>query len=559
MTEELDPRSLDPVTAMKDGSMELFDMVRLRITEPGGLYFLGKAVIGFPDLRPRSHLAVTLFYEDDSIHSKLIEFPKSHLKSTLGTITKTLHIFARRAILGEDLMDRIAIASNTKTNSKRFLRLVKLIPEANIVFQNFIPELLPEFSNEEVWNQDEIIFPRTGSYTDPSVDTLGVGGAATSRHYTFIIEDDMLAEEDADSPTAIRKAIELHQYYTSLLVPTSDKRMNFVTNEHAWTQYDLNKHIIDNEPETAVFSVGATRGFNHARSRLIPERIMRLTKAWEDGQGVWPERYDKEELARRRAKAGARTFNAVFENDPFDPDVVDFKEEWLNYYEWGVERKTGEKYIRIMPRTRTGGREVQMEKVKLTSLNIVSAFDPALSKKTTAARSAHIITGVDPIGRVFVLVTWAKRVDPLVAIDNVFSQAHEWNVNRCAIESVLFQKVLADLLRERTKIWNRDHPNDKMYSGMFEEVKPAKGKGKDARIRALIGTSFEEGRIYIHSSMTDFIDEYLHFPIGATVDLLDAFAYVSELWEYGIEEEEIEEYLMREQLELDNRNPITGY
>jgi len=202
---------------------------------------------------------------------------------------------------------------------------------------------------------------------------------------------------------------------------------------------------------------------------------------------------------------------------------------------------------------------VAMEKVRLTSLNVVSAFDPALSKKTTAARSAHIITGVDPIGRVFIMSTWAKRVDPLVAIDNVFAQCHEWGVNRCAIEAVLFQKVLADLLQERCKVWNRDHPSDKMYSGMFEEVKPAKGKGKEGRIRALIGTSFEEGRIYIHSSMTDFIDEYLHFPIGATVDLLDAFAYVSELWSYGVEEDEIEAFLEREQEELDNRNPITGY
>ena len=556
---DLDPRSLNPEGAMKDGSLELFDMVRARIVAPGGLYFLGKGVIGFPDLRPRSHLAVTLFYEDDSIQSKLVEFPKSHLKSTLGTITKTLHIFAKRAILGQDLIDRVALSSNTKTNSKRFLRLVKLIPESNIVFQNFLPELLPEFSNEEVWNQDEIVFPRVGSFTDPSVDTLGVGGAATSRHYTFIIEDDMLAEEDCDSPTAIRKAIELHQYYTSLLVPTSDGKMNFVTNEHAWTQFDLNKHIIDKEPETAVFSVGATRGMNYERSRLVPENIMKLARAWDDGEGVWPERYGKEELARRRAKAGARTFNAVFENDPFDPDVVDFKEEWLNYFEWGTEHQTGEKYIRIMPRSRPGGRQVAMEKVRLTSLNVVSAFDPALSKKTTAARSAHIITGVDPIGRVFIMSTWAKRVDPLVAIDNVFAQCHEWGVNRCAIEAVLFQKVLADLLQERCKVWNRDHPSDKMYSGMFEEVKPAKGKGKEGRIRALIGTSFEEGRIYIHSSMTDFIDEYLHFPIGATVDLLDAFAYVSELWSYGVEEDEIEAFLEREQEELDNRNPITGY
>jgi hypothetical protein len=555
--DELDPRSLDPPSAHRDGSLELFDQVRTRIVSPGGLFFLSKGILGFPDLDRRAHLALSLFYEDDAIQSKLVEFPKSHFKTSIGTIGKILHRFAKRVISGEDCWDRCAIASNTKTNAMRFLRLLKLVPESNILFQHFLPELLPEFSNEDVWNREEIIFPRRGAYTDPSVDTLGIGGAATTRHYTLLIEDDMLAEEDADSTTAIKKAIELHQYYTSLLVPGGDNTYSSLVNEHSWTEYDLNKHVIEKEPETAVFSVGATRGLNTKRTRLIPDYILRYTEPWNDGDTVFPAKYGHDELRRRRQKLGARLFNAVYENDPFDPDVVDFKEEWLNYYEWGVD-KSGEKVIRIMPRTRHD-REVEMEHVNPRSLNVVAAFDPALGKKTENARSALIIHGVDPIGRVFQLAALAIRDDPLKVLGVVFERVREWSARRCVIEDVLFQKVLIDIIEERCKFWNRDHPRDPIYPGTFEGIKPAKGKGKDARIRALIGASFEEGRIYVHANQTDFIDEYLHFPIGATVDLLDAFAYASTIWLPGDDEEDVEAFHEAEQRFLDLRDPVTGY
>lgn len=548
---DLAVESLLTEEVQKDGSSELFEMTRQRIVRPGGLFFLGKGIIGFPDLSERTHLPLGLMYERDDLPHRLIEFPKSHLKTTLGTVSKTLHVFAKLAINGEDLWERIGIGSNTKTNAKRFLRSIKLVPESNTLFQYFIPEMLPEFSNEEVWNQEEIIFPRTGSYTDPSVDTLGIGGAATSRHYTGFIEDDMLDEETADSASGTRTAIDLHKYNTSLMVPGKNGRYWFITNEHSWTQFDLNTHIIKNEPETVVFSVGASRGINHHRTRKVPSYIMDLGKQWDDLRGVWPERFGAEELVRRRSTAGARVHNAVFENDPFDPDVVDFKEEWLRYYEW-----THDGNIRIVPDSEKG---VELEIVPLASLHKVGAYDPALSKKTSAARSAFAVTGCDPKERVFVLETWAQRMDPKPYIEGVLKRTLKWDLQQVAVEVVLFQKVLYDMLVDRCKEWNRNNPDEELFPGVFQEVKPAKGKNKEQRIRALIGTAFESGRVYIHKSMNDFVDEYLHFPIGQTVDLLDAFAYTAELWAPGVSEEEVQDYSAAEQRWLAERDAVTGY
>ena len=123
--EDLDPASVFVPEAVQDGSMELYEQVRQRIVRPAGLFFLGKGLIGFPDLSTRAHLALGLMYERKDLGHMLVEFPKSHLKTTLGTVTNTLHTFASLAIKGEDLWERVGVASNTKTNAKRFLRLIK--------------------------------------------------------------------------------------------------------------------------------------------------------------------------------------------------------------------------------------------------------------------------------------------------------------------------------------------------------------------------------------------------------------------------------------------------
>jgi hypothetical protein len=537
---EVSNLTYDPELVLADGSKELWDQVRLLIVEPGGLYFFNKFIIGFPDLTRRAHLPLCCFYEDEDIgNSKLVEFPKSHLKSSCGTVGKELHIFAKLAILGLDLNRRTAIASSTKTNAMRFLRLIMNIVESNTIFQAFLPELLPEFGNEETWNREEITFPRRQKFTDPSIDTLGVGGAATSRHYTDITEDDMLNEESSQSVTAIAKAIELHKYYTSLLV---DDTGRYLTNEHAWREHDVNQHVVDSEPETAVFSVGATTGFNQDRSRHVPPYIREMCDAWDDGDTVWPERYGARSLARRREKTGARIYNAVYENNPYDPDVVDFQEGWVRYYEWNVNGD-----LRIMPKN-----GAEMEVVPRSALNVVGMLDPALSQKTTAARSSITNVGIDPLMRAFLLEEYAVRKHPFDVLDDTMHLIKKWKPDYMGVESVLFQKVLHDLLV-------RMAPKHGIFIGTFKEVPVPRGSGKDQRLRAFIGTVASEGRLHIHATHTKFLAEYVRFPLSKTRDLLDAFTGSGTLWTRGEAEEEVAAMEREERLSQTQRDPVTGY
>lgn len=554
-----------------DTSQELWARTRQRIVEPGGLYFFNKSLCGFPDLSYRAHMPLCLFLEllikkelvaeGELITSALIEYPRKHLKTTIVTEGSTLWVFGRRVVLGEDPVDRVGIASSIKDNSKRFLRPISAIVTSSQLFQLFLPELIPDFGDETVWNSEEIIFPRQRYFPEPSVDTLGAGSKATSRHYTHLVEDDMINEENYDSPPAIRKAIDLHMLYENLMERNTDTR---IVCANSWAANDLNAHIIKNEPRTAVFSVDAETGINLKRSRLVPPEIMEMAKEWEDGEGVWQERFPRKALIEIRQKVGPRIYNAQYKNNPFDPDVVDFREEWLRRYEWGRRTHGGleEKVLRV----EDPGQPLRL--VRLKDLNVVAAWDPALGVKTDdSSRSAFVVTGVDELGEVYVLEVLAERKDPLDFIDDIIESVARWGVGRVGIEDVLFQRLLGPVVEERletrrmrsTLRGNKDDAAFRVGVGVFEPIKPLRGKDKDGRIRYLLSVPAKEGRIHAHASQLELLDEWVHFPMSQTKDVLDALAYTALLWAAGVTEDELVDYRQSVDKDLKGRDPVTGY
>jgi predicted phage terminase large subunit-like protein len=275
----------------------------------------------------------------------------------------------------------------------------------------------------------------------------------------------------------------------------------------------------------------------------LPVKVTGLLEAHSPGAPIWPERFDKGALATLLQELGPRVFSAQYLNAPSDPEVVDFREEHLRYFEFNAKGD-----LRVLPR-----RGVEMEIVPRSSLSVCGAWDPALEAKTTACRSAVTVVGVDPKDRVFLLEVYARRREPLEMLDDVLRLAQKWQPDLgFAIEDVAFQRVLIDLIRRRA-------PRYGFSTSLFRGVKPLRGKDKESRIRALIGAAFAEGRVYIQAVQTDFIEEYIQFPIGKTVDILDAFAYSALLWRRGETDVQAEERVENERARLELRHPITGY
>lgn len=59
--------------------------------------------------------------------------------------------------------------------------------------------------------------------------------------------------------------------------------------------------------------------------------------------------------------------------------------------------------------------------------------------------------------------------------------------------------------------------------------------------------------------MTDFLKEYMQFPVGSTRDILDALAYGPQMWTSPTSEDENEDAEKALRGYLSHVNPITGY
>ncbi|MGH8621488.1 MAG: hypothetical protein ACRET3_05050, partial [Burkholderiales bacterium] len=95
--------------------------------------------------------------------------------------------------------NRILIANETATNAERFLSAIKTHAETNKRFRALYSHIIPLDTRKTRWSQTELQFVRQGYYPEPTLDTIGMTGAMTSRHYTHLGFDDPISAEAAES------------------------------------------------------------------------------------------------------------------------------------------------------------------------------------------------------------------------------------------------------------------------------------------------------------------------------------------------------------------------
>lgn len=162
---------------------------------------------------------------------------------------------------------------------------------------------------------------------------------------------------------------------------------------------------------------------------------------------------------------------------------------------------------------------------KISDLDTVICVDPAISERSTAARTAIIVAGMSPYGKLFLLDSWCGRQgDPAKIIDQTLAMAAEWMPRVIGIEMIAYQKALLPYMQREMASRTRWWP--------IIELKPDRNsktaEKKNMRILSMV-PYFKSGQIHILRGNYDFIEEYESFPNGSTVDLLDAFSYAVRL------------------------------
>lgn len=420
---------------------------------------------------------------------------------------------------------RILIANESATNSEHFLSIIENLWDTNELLNILFPDLIPDRSTRKRWNAKEMLLNRKAVWPEASIETIGGGGAAQSRHYEIHILDDLIGKEAMESEVVMEKAITWYDYSESLSV--SPKRYISRVLGTRWSKRDLYQHIM--EKDSKKFEGG------------VYTRECR-----EEGKPIFPEWYTNEYFEDLLAKNPAHYFSQYC-NNPTDPASCDFKEQWIKYYSF--ERQGDRLFVHF---------ERDDKLIAFADLDVVGAFDPSIDEKPTASRRAIVYAAMDSKERVILLDCYASRENLEKVLDFIFSMYTKWKPRVFGVEKAALQKVFITVIEKEWKI--------RKLSGLpvpyvaCTPVNVSTNRSKDARIRDILQPVASEGRLYIpRTSMIDFTQEFADFPQGRTKDILDALAQCLQLLRTPTSEEEaLAEDEYEEQVNQ-QRSVVTGY
>jgi predicted phage terminase large subunit-like protein len=445
------------------------------------LFFFNHGILGMRDLTEDCHGPLCAYADLNEKQFKLFLMPRDHLKTSNLSIGATL----QRVV--KDPESRQLLGNESGTNASRFLRSIRQHAEGNRVFRALYGRHIHKDTRKVRWNDSELDFVRQGFYPEPSIDSIGMTGAVTSRHYTHITYDDPISEEAVQSEKVMQDTINRMSASLSLLVnPNVDTIWLVGTRWALHDVYSVWMHIFGNK--LGIFARAAV----------------------EDGQPIWPERFSLETLALKRMQMGEYKYSCLMMNNPRDVAIQNLNVDDIQYWDWVVEDELIVMYDRQMRALKT---------VHVDELDITVTVDPAPAEKITSDRNAIVTVGVTPWNEALVLDSWARRCDALEVIEYLFKLFDRWHPRVFGIEDVGYQKVL--------KVFLRQEMLRRMKYLNLQPI-PAQGK-KPVRVRGL-QPYMATGRVFMHATQQELRQEAADFPLGQHDDLIDALSMHIKLW-----------------------------
>jgi predicted phage terminase large subunit-like protein len=301
---------------------------------------------------------------------------------------------------------------------------------------------------------------------------VGVGGPLTGRGaHLLLIDDPVKNREDADSEIIRKKT---KDWYTSTAYTRLMPGGRVVIIQTRWHEEDLSGWLL-------------------AEHQHEGWEVLNLPAIDKGGKALWPEQYDVAALNRIKLAIGARDWSALYQQEPAPDEGNYFKAEWLRPYEKAPDPKT---------------------------LRVYGGSDYAVTKDG-GDWTCHVVVGLDPEGRMYLLDLWRKQ-----AASDVWVEA------------------LCDLVIQHKPIgWAEEHGQIKSGVGPFLERRlrerkayvgreqfPTRGD-KAVRAQSIRGRMALEG-LYVPINADWYADlrsELLSFPAGKHDDQVDALGLVGQL------------------------------
>lgn len=266
--------------------------------------------------------------------------------------------------------------------------------------------------------------------------------------------------------------------------------------EEAWTE-SLRPALADRQGWALFISTPDGLNWFH---RLY-ERAGRLAgwQAWQCPTWENP-RIAEEELEHARAQMGELVFRQEFAAEFLDFGTLKpFRAEWIRY--WGRDEEPEP------PAVATAGR---------TGLVVEAGFDPAISTRDTAARSALVVAGQSreslSRGRLFILAAAAGHWSVWEQVDHLLKAVVRWKVRKLRVEKVAYQAALKDILDREART-----------RGISVTVELVTPEGDKLRRANAWSPLVEDGTVLFGAGQQELIDAMLAVPQDHTQwDLVDA-------------------------------------
>lgn len=407
----------------------------------------------------------------------MLLLPRGHLKTTLvdeiGTIWQLLKY----------PNDRLLLMQASLENAKAIAGQIRHHFMRNKVLRALFPEYAID-SREEEGAVMRFSVPCKTIVTRESSVEIGTPGASLSgRHYDVIAGSDLMNEQNTPPPcgnSTVEEMEKVKAWYatadglleTKMANPRAHKRIDGTF----WSDADLYKKIIEDD--------------RHGHWRKIVAGITR-----KDGGG-WVPVWDlfTEEMIREKYESPTMTPALWAANYAMDPQPesgsMRFLREWIRYYE-------------DVPK----------------NLNVAITVDPAWTEAKKARsgksdRSAVVVTGIDPRGRLYVLDAVAGRWGVNELVETVFEKAMFWKP-----EWVGFEQDDKGL----KSIWFMEMQRTKRFF-IYKSLKP--GTTDKVRRAAPLNNLIQHWGLYVRRGLHDaLVEELLRFPVGKHDDYVDALAY----------------------------------
>jgi predicted phage terminase large subunit-like protein len=392
-----------------------------------------------------------------SRHSRaLIELPRDHGKSVQVCIRLLWE-------LGRNPGLRIRVVCATEALAIERGRFIRNAISFNRRLKLVFPHLRPGVP----WEALRFTIRRPGQVLDPSVVSIGVGGATTGARADLLVCDDIVDVRSIRSGADRERVVTyFHENLVNLLEPDGRLWCLFTP----WHAEDLNAHLKRN-PAFALFSrpVGA---------KLEP---------------VWPEKWPREALERRRTEIGSVAFARAYRLQCVSDETMAIHPPWIHFWTVPAEAEA-----------------------------VVLAVDPAVSTNARADASALVTLARTVKNEIRCLEAFSRRVSAPDLVQLIDEADRRWHPERILFESNGAFAAVRDLLKRHAR-----------FGPKIEGI--TQTRDKIARVNGF-GVTVENGHFLLRGDgdggvfpgQQALFDEMTTFPAGDHDDLVDAAAFGTE-------------------------------